>query len=206
MTAEINPQIAYFLNITELYYEKNFCKNQFSVFRSEFLRLIEENAEEMKDKLKSMHIVNPLFVISIHKSISEELDGDLDLLKTHIIDGLYGDIMAAYIENERTKFLSSDNPWKTYLDGVKKGNAYLYDNALFDFELVKDEPNEYVFHLNKCYYWDTFKRYNTAELGPILCEYDFLMAKNVDEWIDFSRENTIANGGLFCDFNAKPLH
>lgn len=201
----IDPQITYFINITEMYFEKNFDNIKFNIFKNEFLRLVDENNEEINDNIKKLHILNPLFVISIYKSIKDVVDEDLELLKHYIIDGLYDNIMDAYFKNEKIKFIESNNPWETYLDGVKKGNEYLYDNDLFDLEIVEDEPTKYSFHLNRCYYWDIFRRYNMEKLGPILCAYDFLMAKNVDEWITFSRENTIAEGALFCDFNAIPV-
>jgi hypothetical protein len=206
MNIETDPHVLFFISIAEKYYSENFNNLQFEEFRHEFIRLLEENNDELIDNLRKNHILNPLFVMAIYHSIKGEVNDDMDLLKIHIIDGLYGKIMDEYLKSQKSRYEKSLDPWQEYLEDVKKGNKMLYDNELFDLEITKDEENDYRFHLNRCYYWDVFRQYEMDKLGPIMCEYDFLLSQNVEKWIVFTRKNTLDEGGLFCDFNLIPNH
>ncbi|MHA2275530.1 MAG: L-2-amino-thiazoline-4-carboxylic acid hydrolase, partial [Candidatus Kariarchaeaceae archaeon] len=59
--------------------------------------------------------------------------------------------------------------------------------------------------INRCIYQEVFKKFGREDLGPILCEYDTIIADNVDQWVRFEREETIADGFPRCTFRFFPI-
>lgn len=194
-----SPTVNYLISVTETYFDEHFSKDHFNSFSKDFLRILQEESD---DNIDIRLLVNPPFVIAIYDAIKEDI-ADLDEFEKHILN-IYRDIIEIVIMMQRSQLRSSENKWITYIEGVKAGNASLYDNELFKLEVLEDNGNNYKFVLKKCYYFETLKKRGYEHLGPILCNYDYLLTEGIDEWITFSREETIANGAEKCDFFFSP--
>jgi hypothetical protein len=95
---------------------------------------------------------------------------------------------------------TSDDPWKTFVTSTKSANKQLYENEYFQCKTVIDDNQQFGFDINRCIYYEIFKENGHEDLAPLLCEYDFILADNVKDWITFTRDETIAEGSHRCTF------
>ena len=167
-------------------------------FDDAFRRIISKNEHLMPDNLAKRHGVNPAFVLALQEVLQQESISH-EGLKGHVL-AIYGVMMQELIDNYITKINSSEDSWKTIVEYTKVGNQQNYDNQYFNLEYVADNEEEISFDIKKCFYFEIFEANGHPELGPILCEYDYLLMDAISKWIRFERTETIADGDNRCDF------
>ncbi|MHA2362601.1 MAG: L-2-amino-thiazoline-4-carboxylic acid hydrolase [Candidatus Hodarchaeales archaeon] len=197
--------IKYFVILTEKrlnnVYGANETKILIETFETTFKDLYEKNIKGYNDPIAHFHIINPSFILALNK-ILESKKLSIDILTKHVID-IYETMMAEYYDPQVKMLENSKNPWKDIVALVKKGNAINYNNKYFELIEVIENKTEIGFDLNKCIYFDIFQKNKRPELGPILCEFDFILARTLSKWIVFERTETIASGGICCNFRLK---
>jgi len=194
-----NYVVKYMISVTEKYLNENFSKDHSNTFSKEFIRILQE---ENDDNIDIKHLMNPPFVISLYEAIKEDIT-DLDELEKHMMS-IDRDTIEDVIKTTQDQMRSLENKWIAYIEAAKEGNTSLYDNDLFQQEVLEDSEKNYKFVLRKCYYFEILKKRGYEHLGPALCNYEYLLLEGVDEWITFTREETIANGAEKCDFFFSP--
>jgi hypothetical protein len=150
------------------------------------------------DDVAKRHGINSLFVMAlddvlreIRASYTEFKDAVLAIYKVMLLD---------YFLEEAEKFQSMSNPWNAFVKWARKGNEANYYNEYFQLVEVDAGTNCFGFNIKRCLYFEILKEAGRPELGPILCEYDSLMASTIKSWVDFKRHETIAGGDRRCTF------
>jgi hypothetical protein len=157
------------------------------------------NYESMiQDPLAKRHGINSLFVMAMD-DVMCEVRASFSKLKETVIS-IYRSMLEEYFKDEATKLEQADNPWDAFVDWLRAGNEANYNNDLFQVVEVEQEEGCFGFDLQKCLYFDILREAGKPELGPILCDYDNILANAVVNWIEFTRHETIATGDKRCTF------
>jgi hypothetical protein len=120
---------------------------------------------------------------------------------TQLILGIYKIMLEEMVlEPQRRYMASSKDPWSTFVEDTRKGNQKIYDNEYFQLKEVVATKEEFTFDIHRCLYQEIFQLLGREDLGPIMCEYDSLMAENIAKWVRFERDETIAAGCNKCTF------
>jgi hypothetical protein len=128
-----------------------------------------------------------------------EVRASFSELKETVIS-IYRGMLQEYFKAEVTKLEQSGNPWDAFVDWARKGNEANYNNEQFQLVEVEQQEGCFGFDIRKCFYFDILREAGKPELGPILCDYDNILADAVTSWIEFTRHETIATGDKRCTF------
>jgi hypothetical protein len=109
-------------------------------------------------------------------------------------------MLQEYFKEEATKLEQTADPWNAFVEWVSKGNEVNYNNDMFQLVEIEQEDGCFGFDIQKCFYFDILREAGKPELGPILCDYDKILADAVESWIEFTRHETIASGDKRCAF------
>ena len=150
------------------------------------------------DDLAKRHGVNSLFLMAMDDVLLEVKASYSDLRDAVI--SIYRAMLKEYFEAEVNEFLESTDPWNAFVDWVGKGNDANYNNDYFKVTEVEHDESCFGYDMKRCLYFEVLKEAGRPELGPIICEYDRLVADVVDDWIRFTRYETIASGDKRCTF------
>ncbi|MHA1934362.1 MAG: L-2-amino-thiazoline-4-carboxylic acid hydrolase [Candidatus Thorarchaeota archaeon] len=167
-------------------------------FRLRFLELIDANEPLMSDSLARHHGTNPLFIMAL-EDVLKSTGITRDALTERVLN-IYRTMLGSILEGQANKMESSDDAWSAFVQSAKAGNKNFYDNEYFQLEVVEDDSTHFGFDINRCIYFDIFRKNGRAELGSILCEYDYILSANVTDWVRFERDETIADGYPRCKF------
>ncbi len=152
----------------------------------------------MPDELAKRHVVNSLFVMALD-DVMCEVRASFTQLKDTVLS-IYRAMLQEFFETETQKLRQSDNPWNAFISWARKGNEVNYNNEYFQVIEVEQDTGCFGFHIRRCLYFDILREAGKPELGPILCEYDTILAQAIQDWIRFTRRETIATGDKRCDF------
>jgi hypothetical protein len=173
---------------------------QFTAYYEDvFPRIFSENEHMMPDFLAKRHGLNAIFILTIREILQREVDISFEELKEFVLT-IYRNMLEQLIAGYKAQVEVSEDPWKTIVEYTKAGNQNNYDNDYFNLEQVTDDDSEFGFDIKKCLHFEIFEANGHPELGPILCEYDYLLMDTVSDWIRFERKETIADGNERCDF------
>ncbi len=157
------------------------------------------NYEHMlPDPLAKRHGVNSLFVMALDDVMCEVRASFIELKE--IVISIYRAMLQEYFTAEAKILEESDDPWDSFVEWIRKGNEANYNNDYFKLIEVNQESGCYGFDIQKCLYFDILREAGKPELGPILCEYDRILADVLENWIEFTRYETIASGDKRCTF------
>jgi hypothetical protein len=173
-------------------------KSLFKLFQRQFKIHYNNYEHMMPDQLAKRHGVNSLFVMAMD-DVMCEVRASFSELKNTVVS-IYQEMMQEYFSAESQKLEQSDDPWGAFVEWAKKGNEANYINEYFQLKEVVQEPGCFGFDISKCLYFDILREAGKSELGPILCEYDQIFMDYVQDWIRFTRHETIATGDSRCDF------
>ncbi|MGY5874745.1 MAG: L-2-amino-thiazoline-4-carboxylic acid hydrolase [Candidatus Thorarchaeota archaeon] len=154
--------------------------------------------DSLPDNLAMRHGVNSLFVLALDEVLMEVRSSYSQLRDTVI--KIYRTMLEQYFNEEAKKLKLSDNPWSAFVEWMQKGNKSNYENDYFQLVEVETSDTQFGFDIRRCIYFEVFKRAGKPELGPILCEFDGILASSLDDWIQFKRHETIASGDRRCTF------
>jgi hypothetical protein len=148
--------------------------------------------------LAKRHGVNSLFVMALD-DVMCEIRASFSELKETVIS-IYRTMLQEFFKTEVAALEQSDNPWEGFVEWARKGNKANYDNEYFQVVEVEQETGCFGFDIQKCLYFDILRESGKPELGPILCDYDNILAGAIENWIVFTRHETIASGDKRCTF------
>jgi hypothetical protein len=157
----------------------------------------------MTNDLAKRHGINSLFLMALD-DVLMEVKARFSQLKESVIS-IYKAMLLEFFESEAQQLAKEANPWIAFVEWVKKGNKINYDNEFFKVMEVQNDENHYGFDIQRCFYFDILKESGRPELGPILCDYDNILANTVNSWIKFTRHETIAAGDQRCTFRYEKL-
>ena len=157
------------------------------------------NYENMlSDPLAKRHGLNSLFVMALD-DVMCEVRASFNELKETVIS-IYRAMLFEYFKAEAATIEQADKPCDAFDEWVRKGNEANYNNVLFKVVEVEQEDGCFGFDIQKCLYFDILREAGKPELGPILCDYDNILADAIESWIQFTRHETIASGDNRCTF------
>jgi hypothetical protein len=152
----------------------------------------------MTNTLAKRHGINSLFLMALD-DVLMEIKASYSQLRESVIN-IYRAMLLDFLTSEADRLKQEPNPWHAFVDWVKQGNKANYDNDYFKVKEVQSDDKCYGFDIQRCFYFDILKESGRPELGPILCNYDRILADVIDSWIRFTRQETIASGGARCTF------
>lgn len=199
---QIEQLIQYFFLLTENHLSHQYgverSKDMSEVFKTRFRELLDENKDIMLDSLGRKHGVNPVFVMALDDALGRERPLP-DNLKRDVL-AIYSVMMQALTDQMIEQFEASKNPWASFIEFTKAGNKNNYENDFFQLSNAEYTDDKIAFDIKRCLYFDIFEKNGRPELGPILCDYDYILANAVRKWGRFERKETIADGNARCDF------
>jgi hypothetical protein len=152
----------------------------------------------LTNDIAKRHGINSLFVMALDDVLREIRASFSDLKEVALT--IYRTMLLDYFKEEATELQSAEDPWNAFVDWAKKGNEANYMNDFFQLNEVDAGENCFGFDIRRCLYFEVLKEAGRPELGPILCEYDRILASVLESWIDFKRYETIASGDKYCTF------
>jgi hypothetical protein len=150
------------------------------------------------DPIAKRHGVNSLFVMALDDVMCEVRASFTELKETVI--SIYRAMLQEFFKAEVSTLEQSDKPWDAFIEWVRKGNEANYNNEYFKLVEVDQDRGCFGFDIQKCLYFDILREAGKPELGPILCDYDSILADAIENWIEFTRHETIASGDKRCTF------
>ncbi len=172
-------------------------------FNERFRVIWSANFQRMPTPITMRFGINPIFVIALHDVLTKG-NVPISKLKKHVL-AIYRVMMSAMIENQRKSLKESEDQWSAFVSSTKQGNKSMYENKYFELETVLDTESQFGFDINRCYYFEILQENGYPELGPILCDFDYLMHEAAQTWVSFQRDETIADGKPRCTFRYSRL-
>ncbi|MFW9959896.1 MAG: L-2-amino-thiazoline-4-carboxylic acid hydrolase [Candidatus Thorarchaeota archaeon] len=157
----------------------------------------------MPNPLARRHGINSLFVMALDDALME-IKASYSQLKESVL-AIYHEMLKEFYETEVQQLEASKDKWRAFIEWVRRGNKANYDNEFFKVLEVQQDDKCFGFDIQKCLYFDIFREAGRQELGPILCEFDSILASYLDKWIKFTRYETIASGDKRCTFRYERL-
>ncbi|MHA1518835.1 MAG: L-2-amino-thiazoline-4-carboxylic acid hydrolase [Promethearchaeota archaeon] len=195
---------SYFSLLVEVFLKERYASSKASVysekFHNLFIGLIESpiNQPFFSSPTANLHAVNPLFVIALYKTLeSEKIPMDEF---TDLVMDVYKIMVKPLLKKQRKSIQNVKDPWLHFIKHTKEGNHKLYDNKYFQMKYAVEDRLRFGFDINRCYYYDIFKENDAIKLAPVMCKYDNLLADNLQEYVRFQRNSTIADGNSNCSF------
>jgi hypothetical protein len=192
----------YFILLTSKELKKSFDSEEVEEILSAFTKRFRELFKELKEKFNEtelFHTINPIFIIALEESLPGKKKDKNQV--TRYVLAIYKTMLEDMVLEPQRRFMSlSKDPWVTFTENTRKGNQQIYDNEYFKLKEVSATGEEFAFDINRCFYQEVFKQFGREDLGPIMCEYDSIIAENVAKWVRFEREETIAEGFPKCTF------
>lgn len=152
----------------------------------------------MTDELAMRHGINSLFLMALDDVLMENKASYSQLRES--AKNIYRAMLLEFFTSETERIKREPDQWLAFVEWIKQGNKANYDNEYFKVEEVQSDANNYGFDMHRCFYFEILRESGRPELGPILCSYDRIMADVVDDWIKFTRHETIASGDSRCTF------
>ena len=200
----MDQMVDYFVTLTSQQLKKAFDSEEAEGILSSFTHRFKELYEILKGEFNEtqlFHGVNPIFVIALEESLpGKQGKKDETIVVRHVLAVYKMMLEDMVLEPQRRNMSSSKDPWSTFVESTRTGNRKVYDNEYFKLKEISSTNEEFVFDINRCIYQEVFKKFGREDLGPIMCEYDSIIADNVSEWVRFEREETIATGCDKCTF------
>ena len=142
--------------------------------------------------------INSLFVMAMDDVMCEVRASFSELKETVV--SIYRAMLQNHFKREVEKLEASSDPWAAFVEWVRQGNVAIFNIEYFQAKEVETREGCFGFDIQRCFFFDILREAGKPELGPILCEYDSLLAEAVQNWIGFTRHETIARGDKRCTF------
>lgn len=202
---DMDQMYQYFITLTTNQIKQAFSSEESKEILSSFMKKLHELFEKLKvkrDEIEIFHGMNPVFVISLEESLPVK---EKEIVLEHML-AIYKMMLEDFVLEPQRRFMaSSKDPWKTFVEDTRNGNQKIYDNEYFKLKEVTSSSDEFSFDLHRCIYQEFFKEFGREDLGPLMCEYDSIVARNVAEWVKFERPLTKAEGYPSCTFRFYPI-
>jgi len=193
----IEPIIDLFFQLTEAQLKKQYplpeAERINTSFQLVFQRLLAKYSDN--SNILKNDAINPIFLIALHES--QQLTHD-ELVEQML--AIYREMLTEILLSQAIMLSTSEDPWRTFVETTKATNKELYENDFFRCKTVIDQEQEFGFDIHRCVYYEVFKEEGYLELAPLLCQYDFILAESISDWVEFQRDETIAEGFNRCTF------
>jgi hypothetical protein len=190
---DIDQIFQFFIVLTSNRIKETFDSEEQESILSSFTKRFNDLFDKLKGKQNETQVfqgINPIFVISLEESLPTT-DKDRKKVTEHVL-AIYRMMLEDMVLEPQRRFMSSSkDPWSTFIEDTRNGNSRIYDNEYFKLQEVSDTDEEFTFNINRCFYQEIFKEFGREDLGSIMCEYDSIIADNVDQWVRFERDETI---------------
>ncbi|MFX1505722.1 MAG: L-2-amino-thiazoline-4-carboxylic acid hydrolase [Promethearchaeota archaeon] len=204
---DIDQIFQHFIVLTSNQIKKAFNSDKSESILSLFTKRFDElfaKLKEKTDEIQIFHGLNPILVIALEESLPPTVK-DRKQVTEHVL-AIYRAMLEDFVLEPQRRFMaSSKDPWVTFVEDTRKGNQKTYDNKYFKLQEISATKEKFAFDINRCIYQEIFKEFGRQDLGPIMCEYDTIIAENVAKWVRFEREVTIAEGFPRCTFKFFPI-
>jgi len=192
----IEPLMELFFQLTEKQLKRQYSLAEAERINTNFQLIFQRLLAKYDSKgILKNDAINPIFLIALHES--QQLTAE-ELVEQML--AIYRELLAEILLSQTILLSTSADPWKTFVTTMKATNRELYENDYFQCKTVVDKEQEFGFDIHRCVYYEVFQKEGYRELAPLLCQYDFLLADNVKDWVEFQREETIAEGFNRCTF------
>jgi hypothetical protein len=202
---QVMQLVSYFKILTQNHFTEQFGKvraDQLSgQFNQHFDLKLQHNLSLMPDLLSQRHGINAIFLLALAETLQKETTS-LAGLQDHMLS-IYRNMLKDLLAQQTEALETSDDTWEHFISSVKIGNNALYDNAYFQIQYTNESNEQFGFDIRRCFYYEILEKNGHPELGPLLCEFDYILADNVTKWIQFERPETIANGNPRCTFRYR---
>jgi hypothetical protein len=199
---QIQQMIDYFSVLTKQEFVERFGEEKGNPFHSLYERQFKIHffnyKDLMPDDLAKRHGINSIFLMAVDDVLMEVRAPYSELKETAL--SIYRRMLESYFNDEADKLKQSAEPWSAFVEWARKGNGTNYENEYFGVDEVAADDSQFGFDIQSCFYFHILSQAGRPELGPILCEYDYLLASAVKDWIGFQRHETIASGDARCTF------
>jgi hypothetical protein len=198
----IQQLIDYFSQLTKVELVKRFGDTKggglHQLYDRQFKIHWNNHVHMLPDDVAKRHGINSLFVMALD-DVLRETRASYTELKEAVLT-IYHTMLLDYFKEEAARLQSAENPWNAFVEWAKKGNQVNYNNEYFLLSPVDAGEKCFGFDIRRCLYYEVLRDAGRPELGPILCDYDHILASTLESWIDFKRHETIANGDKRCTF------
>ena len=192
----------YFVGLTQTQFVRSFGEKSgrelTERFKTKFDQIYSMNWHLMPDELARKHGINSVFVLAMEETLHNRGVSYEDL-KHHSLS-VYRMMLTFMVDEYKKQIEISEVPWQVILEYTKAGNQNNYENEYFNLETIAMSDNEISFDMHRCVYFEILKANGHPELGPILCEFDYIISEATSKWARFEREKTIADGFPRCTF------
>jgi len=192
----------YFVGLTQTQLTRSFGEESGSelleIFKIKFDQIYKMNEHLIPDELARKHGINSVFVLAMEETL-RTIGVSYEDLKHHILS-IYRMMLTFMVDEYRKQIETSEVPWQVILEYTEAGNQNNYENEYFNLETIAMSDNEISFDIHRCVYFEILKANGHPELGPILCEFDYIISEATSKWARFEREETIADGFPRCTF------
>lgn len=205
----MDQMVDYMIMLTSNQFKKSFDADEVESMLTSFTKRFKELYEILKTDFNAtqlFHGINPAFVIALEESLpGKQGKKDHNIVITHVLTIYKAMLEEIVLFPQRQNMSFSKDPWSTFVTATKSGNKSVYDNEYFQLKEVASTNDEFAFDINRCIYQEVFHKFGRKDLGPIMCEYDSIIADNISEWVRFERDETIADGFPRCTFRYFPI-
>lgn len=192
----------YFIGLTQTQFTKSFGEESgrelLETFRIKFDEIYKLNEYRMPDELARKHGINSVFVLAMEETLRNR-GVSYEELKHHILS-IYRMMLTFMVDEYKNQIETSEDPWQVILEYTEVGNQNNYENEYFNLETIAMSDDEISFDIHRCVYFEILEANEHPELGPILCEFDYIISEATSKWARFVIEETIADGYPRCTF------
>ena len=175
-------------------FDTNFAKTTMKRAKLKYLKMIREAPSIGKNNPKLVDILVTALVASIYKSCDGKISPKQ--MGTIMTDGMESVYMFRKFCGREDHFCKK---WQDKRNATAQKSQKREYSADFVSEFIYGETvNEYGIRYYECSIFKFLKRESCAELTPLMCEFDYVMAKYMNA--ELKRTKTLVAGGNFCDF------
>lgn len=139
-------------------------------------------------------------VIHLNEVLREFSVGGREINRMAVLSEIVGETGAAYIN--RNVNLMDREAWSSLSqeDRTEWGVAVLKNFENAEAEIVQTDDTVFGFDVHRCHFADLSRQLGCIELAPLFCRADSLFFQDAGVPVEFSREETLADGGHRCAF------
>lgn len=170
-----------------------------------FESIFDNNKKLIQDGPSEMHLQMTSLVLAAYKVLEKYFNDSNQIID--IITPIFIKPAQDSMQGLIAKFKEAPDVFKLIVETSKMQEQYLYGKT-FTFEYEKDNQQECLINIRKCFYYDFFKANNALALMNVFCEWDKVLIellKKNDFGVNFDRPETLGYGADKCIFMVKRL-
>ena len=171
--------------------------------RARHLRLLTAQRHRVIDEPSRHNLALSLAVLAGYQELSPALDDEalIPLLRRAFVEPLRPKVRAG----TAAALDEAPDPYAAMVDISRQRERHVF-GAGFVFTHPRDDDEEYVAQVERCYYHEVLRANDAARLTPVLCAFDANWIEAIDparHGFAFDRATTIGTGGGSCPFRFR---